>query len=75
MESFEPILEDIGYRYDIQTQLYKLDKDLRLSAGFDDRMAMIACELLLAYEELNLYEEFAKDYNYDPINHFNSFQC
>ena len=73
MESFEPILEDMGYRYDGQTQLYKLDKDIRLSAGFDDRIAVIACELLLAYEELNFYQEITKDYDYDPISYFKSY--
>ena len=71
MESFEPLLEEMGYRYDIQTQLYKLDKDIRLSAGFDDRMAMITCELLLAYEELNFYKDITK--YFDSISYFKSY--
>ena len=70
MEGFEPILEAMGYRYDNQTQLYKLDKDIRLNPRFDDKIALIGCELLLAYEELNLYEEMSKNYDYDPIKHF-----
>ena len=72
MESFEPILEAMGYRYDKQTQLYKLDKETRLDAGFDDKIALIGCELLLAYEELNLFQEMTRDHNIDPLVHFST---
>ena len=72
LDSFEQILEALGYRYDAPSQLYKLDEGTRASATFDDTIAKIGCDLVLALEELDLYIEMSKDNHIDPIVHFSS---
>ena len=72
LASFEQILEALGYRYDAPSQLFKLDDETRLSATFDDRIAKIGCDLVLALEELDLYDEMSKANYILPIPHFSS---
>ena len=72
LDSFEQILEALGYRYDAPGELYKLDEGTRASATFDDTIAKIGCDLVLALEELDLYIEMSKGNHIDPIVHFSS---
>ena len=62
----------MGYRYDAPTQLYKLDEATRTSDTFDDKIAKIGCDLILALEDLDLYVEMLKISPIDPIVHFSS---
>ena len=60
----------MGYRYDAPTQLYKLDEATRTSDTFDDKIAKIGCDLILALEDIDLYIEMLKMGPIDPIVHF-----
>ena len=62
----------MGYRYDAPTQLYKLDDATRLSPTFDDKIAKIGCDLILALEDLDFYVVLLKMGPIDPIVHFSS---
>ncbi|KAI6650363.1 hypothetical protein LOD99_6040 [Oopsacas minuta] len=72
LENFGQILEALGYYYDESSQLYKLDNEFRQNPGFDETIAIIGCELLLACEELDLFLEMSKTLQTDPVLHFQS---
>ena len=62
----------MGNHYDALIQLNNLDDGRRTSATIDDKIAKIGCDLVLALEDLELYDELSKVSHIDPIVHFSS---